>query len=195
MKGNHAIIVISGLPRSGTSMMMKMLQNSGIPILTDHLRKADQDNPKGYYELERVKALHKDADKSWLRESEGKAIKVISSLLTELPPRYTYKVIFMLRNLEEVLASQNKMLVRRGEPVDPKNDARMKELYEKHLVKIKDWLTRQSNFEVLELNYADVVGNPLEQASRVKDFLAMDLDLATMVAAVERKLYRNRATI
>ncbi len=187
------IIVVSGLPRSGTSMLMKMLQAGGVEIFEDGQRQADEDNPRGYFELERVKNLHKQADKGWLKEARGKAVKVISQLLPELPPENNYHVLFINRNLDEVLASQNKMLVRRGEKVDPSADARMRELFEKHLKKTKAWLPSMKNFQVLELEYSQVVSNPLPEAGRIRSFLDRDLDLNRMASVVEEALYRNRA--
>jgi hypothetical protein len=108
------IVVVSGLPRSGTSMMMKMLEAGGIPVLTDYEREADEDNPKGYFEFERVKNL-KDGDDAWLPQAKGKVVKVIAALLTDLPSSYEYEVIFMRRAMPEILASQRQMLIRRGE--------------------------------------------------------------------------------
>ena len=107
------VFIVSGLPRSGTSLMMMILNAAGIPPLTDYERNADEDNPRGYYEFERVKKL-KDGDFGWLENAQGKAVKVISALLTYLPEGYTYKVIFMRRELSEILASQRKMLINRG---------------------------------------------------------------------------------
>ena len=113
-KYGEPVVVVSGLPRSGTSMMMKMLEAGGLAVQTDDLREADVDNPKGYYEDERVKDLEKMDDKSWIQESRGKVLKVISFLLKDLPEDNYYKVIFMRRNLEEIMASQNKMIDRLG---------------------------------------------------------------------------------
>ena len=144
-KQGEPVIVVSGLPRSGTSMLMKMLEAGGVQVFTDGIRQADEDNPRGYFELEKVKNLQKQTDRSWLREARGKAVKVISQLLPELPPENTYKVLFINRNLHEVIASQNKMLLRRGEKVDPASDERMRGLFEKHLEKTKSWLTRTNN--------------------------------------------------
>ena len=107
------IVVVSGLPRSGTSLMMQMLQAGGMPLLIDDLRPADTDNPNGYWEYEPVKRLQQD--NSWIPQAEGKAVKVVSALLQYLPPQHTYKIIFMQRPMQEVLASQTVMLERRGE--------------------------------------------------------------------------------
>ena len=107
------VTVVSGLPRSGTSMMMKMLDQAGLELVTDRLRQADEDNPKGYFEYEPVKQLARSADRTWLDDARGKGVKIISTLLRELPAHYNYKVVFMRRDLSEILASQAKMLARR----------------------------------------------------------------------------------
>ena len=121
------ITIVSGLPRSGTSMMMKMLEAGGMELLTDEIRTADADNPKGYYEFERVKQIELDAE--WLEDSRGKAVKMIAALLKHLPPDYDYEIIFMRRDIREVLASQRRMLVHRGEAPDTVSNARMGRLW------------------------------------------------------------------
>ena len=184
------IVVVSGLPRSGTSMTMKMLDAAGIDIMTDELRTADEDNPKGYFELERVKDLENETDKSYLREARGKAIKVISFLLKELPSDNNYKVLFMNRNLDEVLASQAKMLSRREETSDT-DDKQMKEIWENHLWKVKYQLKHQTHFEALELRYKDMIERPGEQAMRIATFLG-GLDAEKMAGVVDEQLYLNR---
>jgi len=125
------ITIVSGLPRSGTSMMMKMLEAGGMEILKDEIRKADEDNPAGYYEFEKVKELKKDV--SWLENAKGKSVKIISSLLEHLPEKYTYKIIFMHRNMEEILNSQRQMLFRRGEATNEVSDEKMGKMFLKHL--------------------------------------------------------------
>ena len=127
------VVIVSGLPRSGTSMVMKMLAAGGLPVLSDHQRRADEDNPQGYFEHELVKQLPDAADKSWVREARGKALKVISHLIKELPDDNSYRIIFVRRDLQEVIASQNIMLSRRGQP-NPVADAEAAELYRKHLI-------------------------------------------------------------
>ncbi|MFQ5929951.1 MAG: sulfotransferase [Acidobacteriota bacterium] len=190
-KFGQPIVVVSGLPRSGTSMTMKMLEAGGMRLFTDNIREADEDNPKGYYEFERVKNLHKEKDKSWLGDARGKVIKIISELLMELPDAYFYKLIFMDRHLDEVIASQNKMLIRRGESVGDDNE-RMKALFEKHLRVVKSWLDRQSNFDVIRLNYKEVIDNPFDHAERIRNFLGTGLDVKGMAGVVDEKLYRHR---
>ncbi len=132
LRYGEPIVVVSGLPRSGTSMIMKMLEAGGLPVLTDGLRAADEDNPKGYYEVERVKGLAEETDKGWLAEARGKGIKVISYLLKSLPPQFNYRVVFIRREIEEVLASQRKMLARRGETEETPPE-RMRALFEDDL--------------------------------------------------------------
>jgi hypothetical protein len=186
-----SLVVVSGLPRSGTSMMMKMLEAGGIPPLTDALRAADRDNPKGYYELERVKQLDK-GDTGWLPEAEGKAVKVISALLQHLPADYDYRVIFMERHMPEILASQRKMLAHRGEDAEKMDDARMAELFARHVEQVRGWLAQQPNFDVLYVHYSDVLADPESEARRVNDFLGNRLHYEAMAEVVDPDLYRNR---
>jgi len=191
-KYGEEIIVVSGLPRSGTSMMMKMLEAAGLPIMTDSLRTADEDNPKGYYEDERVKDLDKVEDKSWVREARGKVLKVVSPILPHLPPENFYRIIFMRRSLDEVLASQNKMLDHRGEE-NPAEDEKMKENYRKHLRKVEVMVFRNPNVEVLEVDYGRTVNDPLDTATKVVKYLGLSVEPEKMAAVVDESLYRNRA--
>lgn len=185
------IIVVSGLPRSGTSMAMKMLEAGGMPILTDRVRQADDDNPRGYYEFERVKRVKEDRD--WLPEAAGKAVKIISFLLLDVPPGYRYKVIFVRRAMAEVLASQRQMLVRRGEAENAGSDERMAVLYEKHLRKVAAWLEAQPHIDTLYLDHREIIHAPRAAAEAIDAFLGGGLDVAAMAAAVEPDLYRQRA--
>ncbi|MGH8547109.1 MAG: sulfotransferase domain-containing protein [Methylococcales bacterium] len=186
-----AIIVVSGLPRSGTSMLMNMLASGGLALVTDQVRESDLDNPKGYFEDERIKNLENDLDKSWLRNSRGRTIKVISHLLKELPHENYYKVILLRRNLEEIVASQNKMLDRRGEP-NPVSDEKAIEAYRNHLIDTKVFLRRAPNFELLELQYMKIIRDSLESARKVNEFLGGFLDVDAMASVVDPTLYRNR---
>jgi hypothetical protein len=187
------IIVVSGLPRSGTSMMMKMLDAGGLDLVTDNVRTADEDNPKGYFEYERVKDLDKTDDKSWLAGYRGKVVKIISFLLRDLPDDFHYKIIFMRRDLEEVIASQNKMLIRRGEPTDEANDAKMIKNYKMHLVKTDFLLEEKPNLDALLIDYRGAIEDPRSQATAVARFLGMKLDVDRMAEAVDPRLYRNRS--
>jgi len=186
------IIVVSGLPRSGTSMMMNMLTAADLEIVSDRVRTADEDNPKGYFEDERVKDLEKEEDRGWLRDCRGKVIKIISFLLKDLPDDNRYKVIFMRRDLNEVMASQNKMLRRRGEPVNESKNQKMIELYKNHLQKSDFFLRSRPHIEYVDIEYSAAVADPRAQAKRVVAFLEMDLDVERMVHAVDPTLYRNR---
>ena len=185
------VIIVSGLPRSGTSMMMKVLEAGGVPVLIDGLRTADPDNPEGYYEYERVKELDK-GDKGWVADAQGKVVKVISALLEYLPDDYQYRVIFMHRNIEEVLNSQRKMLARRGEDVEAVNDAEMADLFAKHLVKVKEWLRDQPNFAVLDVDYNAMLQNPDAYIRMVNQFVDNALDEQAMAKVINPNLYRNR---
>ena len=184
------ITVVSGLPRSGTSMMMRMLDAGGVPVLTDEKRDADEDNLRGYYEDERVKQLRDDA--SWITEAEGKAVKVISYLLRYLPEGHSYKVIFMERRIPEVLASQKKMMMRRGEPIDEVPDDVMAGIFERHLAEVEEWLGTQPDMEVLYVSYNETLDDPETRAERVAAFLGGGLDIEKMMQVVDPKLYRQR---
>jgi len=185
------IVVVSGLPRSGTSMAMQMLAAGGYPVITDGVRTADEDNPKGYFEEERVKELHRDDfDRGWVRDTRGKAIKIISFLLRYLPSNNNYKVIFMRRELDEVLASQTKMLERRQEPNDT-SDEQMLALWKDHLWKVNYMLKHAPHMEFIEIVYGDAIGDPMREVTRIRDFLGYDLKLGDMAAVVDPSLYRN----
>jgi hypothetical protein len=186
-----AIVVVSGLPRSGTSMMMKMLEAGGIPPLTDEIREADADNPRGYFEFERVKKLEK-GDIAWLPQAEDKAVKVISALLKHLPDTYDYKIIFMQRHMPEILASQRKMLVHRGEDDKRMDDERMAELFKRHLDAVQQQLAQQENMDVLYVHYSEALQDPQTAAEAVVRFLGRELDVERMVGVVDPALYRNR---
>ena len=186
------VILVSGLPRSGTSMLMQMLEKGGLPIVSDKIRTPDEDNPKGYHELERVKELDKTTDKGWLKDHRGQVVKIISFLLQDLPMNLNYKILFMRRNLDEVLRSQNKMLERNGEKGTDATDEKMRRNYELHLRKVYYRLNRSPNFQTLYLDYAKVVADPHREAGRISEFLNGDLDVKTMASAVQSGLYRNR---
>ena len=173
---SKVIIIVSGLPRSGTSMMMKMLEASGMEILTDNLRSADENNPKGYYEFERVKEL-KAGDFDWLSQAQGKVVKVISALLEYLPNQYQYKIIFMRRNMDEILSSQRQMLLRNGKQADNVSDGKLAALYEDHLKKVEAWLEQQPNMSMLYINYNQTLSDPETNVNSINQFLEGKLDL------------------
>jgi hypothetical protein len=161
-------------------------------VVADGVRSADEDNPKGYFEDERVKALGESRDKSWLRRARGRAIKIISYLLKDLPPDNNYKVIFLRRDLREILASQTKMLERRNEEGGA-SDEQMLEIYRSHLWRVDYLIRHAAHFERLDLQYAEVVADPRRAAETMNAFLGSRLDVEKMVEAVDPRLYRNRA--
>ena len=191
LKYGDDVIVVSGLPRSGTSMMMKMLDAAALPIMTDNERAADEDNPKGYFEYARVKDLKDEVDKSWVREARGQVLKVISHLLETLPDENFYRVILVRRDFDEIIASQNKMLERRGEE-NQAADSTVKEAYIRHLVDIRYMVRRRPNFEMIEVQFVQAMEAPRIFATDVNKFLGGNLDVESMMAVVDLELYRNR---
>jgi hypothetical protein len=171
-------------------MMMRMLEAGGIDIVTDHIRQADTDNPAGYYELEKVKTIKDDA--SFLHDSHGKALKMVSLLLRHLPPQQHYKIIFMQRAMAEVLASQKIMLQRHGKATSG-DDQEMGQLFARHLDDIMAWLEAQPHMDVIYINYSTVMTQPLTSAETIKRFLGQHLDAHKMASVVDPTLYRNRA--
>ena len=184
------VTVVSGLPRSGTSMMMKAIHAGGIEPVIDNIRKADEDNPKGYYEFEPVKKTKEDA--SWLKDAPGKAVKMVYRLLYDLPADYRYRVIFMQRDLAEVLASQKKMLDRSGKAGGNIPDEQMAALFTAELQKCDRWLADQPNFRVLYVNHRDMINDAEAQAKRINAFLGGDLREQAIAETVDPTLYRNR---
>ncbi len=189
-KKDDKIIIVSGLPRSGTSMMMQMLEAGGTLIVADNIRKSDEDNPRGYYEFEKVKKIKEDV--SWLDDCHNKAFKMVSELLHHLPQDKKYKVIFMRRNMQEMLASQRAMLDRLGRKGAGVSTEKMAELYEKHLRNVERWLAKQDNIDVVYVKYNEVIDNPEENAKVVSQFLGDRLNVEKMTGVVEKSLYRRR---
>ncbi len=187
----NTVIIVSGLPRSGTSMLMKMLEAGGIEPVMDNIRTPDVDNPKGYYEFERVKKLPK-GDTAWLEESGGKVVKVLAELVKHLPDNHHYKLIFIQRHLEEIIASQRKMLVNRGEDPDKISPTELLDLFGKYLKILKKQIESQSNMEVLYVSYNDILKNPEGNIGKINQFLDGELNEKEMLAAIDSRLYRNR---
>ena len=184
------VTVVSGLPRSGTSMLMKMLAAGGLEPLTDGIRQADEDNPGGYYELEQVKQLNEN--KNWLETAAGKAVKIISQLLQSLPGDQRFKIVFALREMHEILASQREMLKRRGQTSDGVADEEIAAVFAGHLQEIKLWLGAQEHMDVFYVEYAAVLRDPLGESAKIKDFLDLPLNDLQMAAVVDESLYRQR---
>jgi len=187
------ITIVSGLPRSGTSMMMQMLDQGGMAVLADDKRLADENNPKGYFEFEPVKRLMQD--NKWIGEAQGKAVKVIAQLLTSLPPAYEYKVVFMQRDMDQVLRSQQVMLKKEDEIKKNIYPAVIANAFAKQLQQLESWLQTQPHIEVLNVNYQDVIENPEEQAKQIADFLEQELDIEKMISAVDPSLHRNNKKV
>ena len=190
-KANSYTTIVSGLPRSGTSMMMSMLGAGGIETVTDGIRRPDENNPKGYYEFEKVKTIQEDI--SWLEDCYGKAVKMISEWLFYLPENREYKIIFMRRHMKEILASQRTMLSRLGRHGADKNDEEMTESFNKHIVRVDKWL-KAKRYDVLHIDYRNAIMDPRKNAEDVNRFLNFRLDIAKMVHRVDSKLYRQRET-
>lgn len=187
------VTVVSGLPRSGTSMMMRMLEAGGVPAVTDGERAADPDNPHGYFELEAVKRL--PADVAWLEAAAGRAVKVVSALLDKLPATSRYRVVFLERDMTEVLASQRRMLERRGQATDRVADDAMATMFRRHVATTLERVRARPEMALLFLRYDEVVSKPREAAIAVDEFLGGGLDLDRMGAAVDASLYRQRVAI
>lgn len=184
------IVVVTGLPRSGTSLMMQMLHAGGFPVLCDDQRPADDSNPAGYFEFEPIRRI--DRDQSWLALAEGKAVKVVSPLLRYLPASQDYRLIFMARNLRETLRSQKTMLIRRGID-DGLNDSAMADHFSRHLTEIRQWIRKQDRFTVLDCDYARLVADPASGVDSVCDFLGVPLGRQAMRDVIRPELYRQRS--
>ena len=185
------IAIVSGLPRSGTSLMMQMLAAGGMPVLSDGERRADTDNPRGYLEWERIKTLPKDP--ACIAEAEGKVVKVISQLLLSLPAGHDYRIIFMQRPLPEVLKSQDEMLRRRGSNHKGGDTSAIGAAFQRHLVEVDKWFAARANAALLRMAYHDVLRAPQVAAEAVAGFLQVPLNVETMTAQVDSSLYRNRS--
>jgi hypothetical protein len=184
------VTIVSGLPRSGTSMMMQMIHAGGIPALTDEIRTADADNPKGYYEFEPVKKTKEDP--SWLKRAPGMVVKMVYRLLYDLPPAYRYKVVYMRRKLEEVIASQNVMLERGGKEGGGLSDEKLLAVFRAEIDKSNKWLAQQKNFEVHYINYNEMLADPKPHVAKLDEFLGGGLNTDAMLAVVDPKLYRQK---
>lgn len=188
MSDSNDIIIVSGLPRSGTSLMMQMLHAGGVPAMTDELRTADEDNPKGYFEFEKVKKIRDD--KSWLPAARGKAIKMISMLLYDLPDSERYRIIFMRRDLDEIVVSQEKMLIRRR--ITPPDRTVIKSAFSMHLEKVFRWIATQPTIQLIEVDYRNLVTDPAPAVQSIAAFLPVEIDTTRMLTAVDPSLYRNK---
>ena len=184
------IAIVSGLPRSGTSLMMQMLAAGGMSPLSDGEREADTDNPKGYLEWERIKQLPKEP--GLIAEAEGKVVKVISQLMLSLPDGHEYRIVFMQRPLAEVMKSQEEMLKRRGTFQPGANNSAMEQVFQRHLADVDKWAAARANVKMMRLAYHRVLSEPQTVAEEVAAFFGVALDVRAMIAQVDANLYRNR---
>lgn len=186
------VTIVSGLPRSGTSMMMSMLESGGVPVLSDGVRTADADNPKGYYEFERVKKIKED--KAWLPEARGKVVKMISQLLLDLPEDGTeYKVIFMRRHIHEILASQKQMMIRRGTFKEGgPSDEEIGALLLTHVDAVLKRMGSRSDVDLIEVDYNAIMKGDQSCVPRINRHLGGTLNVEAMAAVVDKNLYRQR---
>jgi len=186
----QAVTVVTGLPRSGTSMLMQMLLAGGMPVLSDAVRAADVSNPRGYFEFEAVKGTRRDS--RWVADAAGKAVKVVHLLVPDLPAGYSYRVLAIRRNIAEVLASQEALLHAQGRHGAELPPQRLGEILLAQLEEAVRWVEQQPHFSILHLNFHEVIAAPLAQARRMNEFLGGGLDERKMAAAVEPSLYRQR---
>lgn len=182
------IVVVSGLPRSGTSLMMQMLVRAGLEALTDGVRAADLDNPHGYFEFEPVKQTRRDP--AWVPRARGKAVKLVSSLLYDLPPSEAYRVVFMRREMDEMLASQEKMLQRMGRTSAPREKLRTS--FTAHLEKLFAWIETQAHLRVHEVSYNRLLADPTVVTAELASFVGLAPHPERMIDAIDPSLYRNR---
>jgi hypothetical protein len=184
------ITIVSGLPRSGTSLMMQMLAAGGLPPLTDELRTSDESNPRGYFEFEPVKRLR--SDHSWLEQARGRAVKIIHLLLRDLPTDrgFEYRVLFMKRPIDQVVASQRKMLEREGK--QSADAAMLTKIYQSQLAQVEEWTKAQPCFSFLAVNHPGVIDNPLVAANQINAFLGGNLQVESMARVVDPRLWRER---
>jgi hypothetical protein len=187
------IPIVSGLPRSGTSLMMSMLAAGGLDVLTDHLRTPDDDNPVGYFEFEEVKKLIA-GDHSWLAKADGKAVKVISTLLPYLPDGYQYRIVLMHRAMDEILASQRRMLINRGENPDKITNHQMAEIFEKDLQRTEQWIDSHPHASRIDVNYRQLIAVPRPLVAKINLFLGGGLDEEKMLGVIDSSLYRQRSS-
>ncbi len=189
-KTRDFVIVVSGLPRSGTSLMMQILAANGLPLLVDNQRKADESNPQGYFEYQPVKTLKQNAQ--WLHLAKGKAVKIISNLLFYLPKDWHYKVIFLQRDLDEIITSQQRMLANLNKQAPLKDPTELKALLAAHLLQVQQWLAQQPNINVFKIPFTDLIFQPEKVLPQLQKFLQWPIDLQQSKRVIRPDLYRSR---
>ena len=179
------ITIVTGLPRSGTSLMMQILDRTSLPILTDGIRKKDTNNPEGYYELEAVKGIIKD--NSFLNEAQGKVVKIIAPLPLFLDKNLTYRILFMRRDITEILRSQEKMIGKN----QTSEYEKFASIYEQHLKKTYAFLDENS-IPFIDIWYDKLVSNPDNEIKKIIDFLNITADLKELSNVIKPELYRTK---
>jgi hypothetical protein len=186
----NEIIVVSGLPRSGTSLMMQILQSLNVELFTDQKRTADSSNPKGYFEHELVKTLEHDA--SWLYEAKGKALKIVSPLLIYLPLNINFKIIFMIRNYDEIIQSQKKMLNEDEKEDSLTKSEMLKKIFDKDIKQAKNWIKKNPDCEALYISYKKLIEHPDSEIKKIAEFLEIHTELKNAISVVDKNLYRTK---
>lgn len=189
-KSKGSLVVVSGLPRSGTSLMMQMLEAGGMEVYSDAIRQADENNPRGFFEHEEVKKSARN--NAWVGRAKGKAVKVVSPLMRFLPPTFAYSVIVMKRDIEEIVTSQHKMLVGTGKAKEDRYPLQMEQIMRKQYQTSLKWMQSQPNIRLIEVDFDQAVHHPKEVVRLVNEFLAGKLDEGKMAEVAERGLHRNR---
>jgi thioredoxin len=184
------ITIVSGLPRSGTSLMMRMLNVGGIAALCDEHRTPDADNPNGYYEFESVKSIQDYGD--WIDRAVGHSVKIVYNLLEHLPKDREYRVIFMRRQIDEIIQSQRAMLLRNGIKTEIP-DEEIKELFERVLRQFYSWLPSQTHLKLINVSYNELLSRPASTIAQINRHLGYSLDTEAMAQVIDHSLYRNRA--
>lgn len=180
------ITIVSGLPRSGTSLAMQMLAAGGLPLLTDGLRAADVNNPRGYYEWEQIKRLPQEP--GCIAEAEGKAVKVISSLLFSLPADREYRLLFLLRPIEGIVPSQAAMISNLGTQGPALPASAMTAVLAAHRNQVLAWLDQQAHLSALRVDYLELLTNPVASALKIARFLGLPLDTEAMANQADPSL-------
>jgi hypothetical protein len=189
---NSQIIIVSGLPRSGTSLMMQILHSGGIPILCDNEVLPDESNPRGYFEYSPVKNSFKDI--SWIPQAHGKAVKVITQLIPCIKTDVKIKIIFMERELKEVIQSQHKMILQKNNKTSQSNlfDQKLIDTYTAQISKVEDWIQEKSQIEYIKIKYNQLINNPKYSIEQINTFLSIELNMNKIIEVIDPNLYRNK---
>jgi hypothetical protein len=185
------VTIVTGVPRSGTSLLMQMLRAGGLALLCDEARPSDLDNPRGYFEFTPAKATQRDS--AWVAGASGRAVKLAHTLVATLPAGPEYRILLLRRPMAEVVASQRAWLARRGLAAGDLPEARLAAVFRAQLEELEAAVAARSGASLLRVEFARLLSDPLRVAREVRAFLALPLDCVAMAAAVEPALYRQRA--